>query len=371
MPQQIAAQSNLNFVQKHIRISSKLHPRIKSDDKIQFFHHLTTLFAAGTPLLQALQIAATQSQSQKMQKVIQTIAERVAGGASLHQAASDYPKVFDKQWTEVIKTGEMSGQLSDVLTALTNYITAGREMKSQIISALIYPSIMFCVAVLAVIIMLWKVVPVFASFFTDFDSELPAITQTVINTSDFLQRKGVMIIACLIAGGLTLHQYLKTEQGRKMKSQLLLVTPMLGECIVYVQMEKFATNMVLLLRSGLPLMETIGSLQGVFHGNTVYRDAMQTIQKKIASGGGLASSMEESRLFTTMVISMVKVGEESGELAIVLEEIAKYYREKVKDMVERLTSSIEPIVILGMGVSVAVILTSIYLPMFQMAGGPS
>lgn len=371
MSQAVINQANLSFVQKHIRISTKLHPRIKPDDKLQFFHHLTTLFAAGTPLLEALQIAATQSQSQKMQTVIKTIAERVAGGASLYQAASDYPKVFDKQWTEVIKTGEMSGQLSDVLTALTGYIMAGREMKSQIVSAMIYPCIMFGVAVVAVIVMLWKVVPVFADFFSDADSALPAITQTVINTSEFLQKRGVVLFAGIAAIGFALRQYLRTEQGKKVKSQVLLVLPMVGECVVYVQMEKFATNMVLLLKSGLPLLETIGSLQGVFHNNTVYRDAMGTIQKRIASGGGLAVTMEESKLFTSMVISMVKVGEESGELAAVLEEIAKYYREKVKDMVERLTSSIEPVVILGMGVSVAVILTSIYLPMFQMAAGPS
>ena len=119
----------------------------------------------------------------------------------------------------------------------------------------------------------------------------------------------------------------------------------------------------------MALMETIGSLQGVFHNNTVYREAMGKIQGRVANGCSLASTMEESRLFTSMVISMVKVGEESGELAKVLEQVGMYYRDKVKEIVERITGSIEPIVILGMGVTVAVILTSIYLPLFSMAGG--
>jgi type IV pilus assembly protein PilC len=362
--------TSLSWAQKHIRISSKLHPRIKNDDKLQFFHHLTTLFAAGTPLLEALQIASRQSQSQRMQAVIKTIAERVAGGAALHQAALDFPKVFDRQWVEVIKTGEMSGQLSHVLTALTEYILAAREMRSRIISALIYPCILLCVAILAIVVMLWKVVPVFADFFKDFDKKLPVITQKVINISQFLQKDGFALAIGVGAFIVALRWYLRTPGGKRLLDQMVLTLPLIGECAVFVNMEKFATNTVLLLRSGLPLLETLGSLQGVFHNNTVYRGALAKIQQRVAGGGGLATSLEESRLFTSMVVSMVKVGEESGELTQVLEQVATYYRDKVRKIVERITSGIEPVVILGMGVSVAVILTSIYLPMFQMASGP-
>ena len=371
MPQvAVTTGPSLSWAQKHIRISSKQHPRIKDDDRLQFFHHLTTLFAAGTPLLEALQIASRQSQSEKMQVVIRTIAERVAGGASLHQAALDFPKVFDRQWVEVIKTGEMSGQLGHVLTALTEYILANREMRSKIISALVYPCILLCVAVVAIVVMLWKVVPVFADFFTDFDKELPTITQKVIGTSEFLQENGVgLVIGIGVLIG-ALRYYLRTEGGKRLLDQLVLTLPMIGDCAVFVNMEKFGTNMVLLLRSGLPLLETLGSLQGVFHNNTVYRDALLRIQQRVAGGGALATALEESHLFTSMVVSMVKVGEESGELAPVLEQVAGYYRDKVRKVVERITSGIEPVVILGMGVSVAVILTSIYLPMFQMASGP-
>ena len=363
-------QSGLSWTQKHVRTASKMHPRIKSEDKLQFFHHLTTLFAAGTPLLEALQIASKQSQSEKMQSVIHTIAERVAGGASLHEAAADFPKVFDRQWIEVIKTGEASGQLSQVLTALTQYIIDAREMRSRIISALIYPTILLCVAILAIVVMLWKVVPVFADFFTDFDSKLPAITQKVINTSEFLQENGFKLLIGVGVAIFGLRSYLRTEQGKNILDQIILTSPLVGECAVYANMQKFATNTVLLLRSGLPLLETIGSLQGVFHNNTVYRDAMTKIHQRVAGGAGLTVALEESRLFPSMVVSMVKVGEESGELAKVLDQLSAYYSDKVKRVVERLTSSIEPVVILGMGVTVAVILTSIYLPMFQMASGP-
>ncbi|MHC4481524.1 MAG: type II secretion system F family protein, partial [Planctomycetota bacterium] len=130
------------WVQRHVRTSAKEHGRIKGEDKLLFFQQLTTLFAAGTPLLEALRIVATQAQSTQMRSVIRTISDRVAGGASLHQAAADFPKVFDRQWIEVIKTGEISGQLADVLTSLTNYIDSIREMRSKLISAMIYPCIL-------------------------------------------------------------------------------------------------------------------------------------------------------------------------------------------------------------------------------------
>jgi type IV pilus assembly protein PilC len=369
MAEQMTNSSGLSWVQKHIRISNKLHKKIKADDKMQFFHHLTTLFAAGTPLLEALQIATRQTQSLRMQMVIGTIAEKVAAGTSLNQAAAEFPKVFDRQWIEVIKTGEISGQLTHVLTALTDYIKTSREMRGKVVSAMIYPSIMCCIAVLAIVIMLWKVVPVFSAFFADFGSKLPAITQTVVDISEFLQKRGLVLFGGIGVAVFGIRSYLKTEKGKHILDQMMLSTPMIGECVVYVNMEKFATNMVLLLKSGLPLIETMTSLQGVFHNNTVYREAMYKIQQRVSSGAGLANAMEESRLFTSMVLSMVKVGEESGELAKVLDQVSLYYRGKVKEIVERLTGCVEPVVILGMGVSVAVILTSIYLPMFQMAGG--
>ena len=235
---------------------------------------------------------------------------------------------------------------------------------------MIYPCILMCVAVTAIVVMLWKVVPVFADFFTDFDKQLPVITQKVIGISEFLQKNGVALVIGIGVFIAALRYYLRTAGGKRLLDQVVLTLPLVGECAVFVNMEKFATNMVLLLRSGLPLLETLVSLQGVFHNNTVYRDAFLRIQQRVAGGGGLAAALEESRLFTSMVISMVKVGEESGEMTQVLEQVAGYYRDKVRRIVERITSGIEPVVILGMGVSVAVILTSIYLPMFQMASGP-
>ena len=359
-----------SWLQRHVRTSSKMHASIKGEDTLKFFQQLTTLFAAGTPLLDALRISASQSQSTKMQMVIRTIANRVAGGLSLHQAAGDYPKVFDRQWIEVMKTGEQSGQFGEVLSSLTQHIVAAREMRSKLVSAMIYPCILLVVAILAIVVMLWKVVPTFANFFKEFDSKLPGITQCVIDISNLLQEKGLYLLGGVVAGIFLIRYYLRTEGGRRLFNTIALITPLIGECVVQAYMERFATNMVLLLRSGLPLLEAITSMQGVFHGNAIYRDALRRVQHRVAGGGGLASALEESGLFTSMMISMVRVGEESGEMVAVLDQVALYYRKRVEATIQRLTGMIEPVVILGMGVTVAVILTSIYLPMFQMASGP-
>ena len=359
------------WLQRHVRTSSKPHPRITSEDKLRFFQQLTTLFAAGTPLLDALWISVQQSQSLKMRAVIRTIAERVAGGLSLYQAAGDFPKVFDRQWIEIIKTGEASGQLASVLTSLTAHIVTTRETQAKLISAMIYPVILLCVAITAVVVMLWKVVPVFAEFFSEAKSALPAITQTVINLSEFLQHDGHYLVGGVVATVLITRRFLKTPGGKLIFTKLVLTVPMVGECAVEAYMERFATNMVMLLKAGLPLLDALHSMQGVFHDNPVYSDALQHIRRRVAGGTGLAISMQETGLFTSMMISMVKVGEESGQLGAVLDQVAVYYRKRVEALLQRLTGMIEPLVILGMGVVVAVILTSIYLPMFQMASGPS
>ena len=370
LPTTATATRGDTWVQRHIRTSAKPHNRIKGEDKLLFFQQLTTLFSAGTPLLAALGIVAMQSSSLKMRTVIHTIAERVAGGLSLHQAAGDFPNVFDRQWVEVIKTGEVSGRLGEVLGSLTGYIDSIRQMRSKLISAMIYPCILMVVAVLAIVVMLWKVVPTFADFFKEFDSELPPITQAVIDLSGFLQANGLYLLAGTVAAVFLMRHYLRSENGKRLFTQVTLTMPLIGECKVQASMERFATNMVLLLRSGLPLLDAISSLRGVFQNNTVYRDALRRIEQHVSAGAGLATSMEESGLFTPLVVSMVRVGEESGQLAAVLEEVAVYYRRRVQAMVERLTGTIEPVVILLMGITVAVILMSIYLPMFQIASGP-
>lgn len=352
----------------HARMSSKPHKPAKLDDKMSFFQQLSTLVCAGTPLLQAMRICATQNQSLKMRKVLEEIVGKVASGSSLNVAAANFPQIFEHHWVEVIRTGEVTGKMGTVLLELNREIRDARETRKKVMGALTYPMILIFVAVTAVSVMLWLVVPTFAGMFKEVGAELPAITQFLVDASAFLVTYGIYIVGG-IAGVVTgLKLYLKTEAGRTYFIGAGLVLPMVGELIVQMAMYRFASTIALLLKSGVPMLEALDTIIGVFQKNPIYRKALQNVQRRLASGRPLAASLEETGLFSPMLTNMVRIGEESGQLAAVMEQVAPFYKEKMEALVLKVTKMLEPVIIMGMGSSIAGIMLAIYMPMFEMAG---
>jgi type IV pilus assembly protein PilC len=352
----------------HARVSSKPHKKITLDDKMTFFHQLSTLVSSGTPLMQAIQIGAQQNQSTKMQRVLDDVAGRVAAGSSLNGAAAHYPHIFQHHWIEVIRTGEITGQMSMVLLELNRQIRESRETHRKVMGSLMYPCVMIVIAILAVVAMLWLVVPTFAGMFKDMGAELPGITQFVVDASGFIVKYGIYIVIGVIGLAVAFRQYARTEGGRRRITSIGLAVPLVGELIVQAAMYRFSSNIALLLKSGIPMLETLSALEGVFHTSPLYRNAMARVQARVSAGRPLAASLEETRLFTTMMSNMVKIGEESGQLAAVMEQIAPYYKEKMEGMITRVTKLLEPFIIMGMGITIAGLMMSIYMPMFEMAG---
>ncbi len=350
------------------RVSSKPHRKITMDDKMTFFQQLSTLVSAGTPLLQALEICAQQNQSTKLRQVLDQIASRVAAGSSVHAAAANHTDVFQHHWIEVIRTGEVTGQMATVLLELNKQIADSRATRRKISGALMYPIILILFAIGAVTVMLWFVVPTFAKMFKDMGAELPGITQFVVNLSGYVVAYGVYAVGGMIVLVFAFRKYFHTEAGRRCVVGIGLSLPMVGELIVQSAMYRFASNIALLLNSGVPMLATLGTLENVFHTNPIYREALVAVQTRVASGRPLAASLEETGLFTTMISNMVRIGEESGQLAKVMEQIAPYYKEKMESLIARVTKLLEPVIILGMGVTVAGLMMSIYMPMFEMAG---
>jgi type IV pilus assembly protein PilC len=350
------------------RVSSKPHKKCSLDDKMSFFQQLSTLVASGTPLLQALQICSEQTQSLKLQTILSHLVSRVAAGSSLHVAAAAYPGVFQHHWIEVIRTGEVTGQMALVLLELNKQIRDSRETGRKVKGALMYPIILICVAVIAVTVMLWLVVPTFAGMFKDMGAELPGMTQFVVDLSGFIVHYGAYIVVGVIVTVVAIRQYAKTELGRRQFIGVGVGLPMVGELIVYSAMYRFASSIALLLKSGIPMLETLVTLEGVFHTNPIYREALVRVQDRVSAGRPLAASLEETGLFTSMMSNMVHIGEESGQLAPVMEQIAPYYKEKMETSITRVTKLLEPVIIMGMGVTVAGLMMSIYMPMFEMAG---
>lgn len=350
------------------RISSKPHKKITLDDKMSFFQQLATLVSSGTPLLQALEIGAGQNQSLKLRHVLEQIASRVAAGSSVHVAAANFPRVFLHHWIEVIRTGEITGQMPLVLAELNKQIHESRETRRKVMGALMYPIILICVAVIAVGAMLWMVVPTFAKMFKDMGAELPGMTQFVVDASNFLVADGLYMLGGIVVCVFAFRKYARTETGRRQLIGVGIGMPMIGELIVAAAMYQFASNIALLLKSGVPMLETLDVLEGVFHTVPVYRDAMARVHNRVGSGRPLAASLDETGLFTTMITNMVRVGEESGQLSSVMQQVAPYYKEQMETMIGRVTKLLEPVIIMGMGTTIAGLMLSIYMPMFEMAG---
>ena len=353
------------------RINSKAHPKVTSEDILAFFQQLSVMFRAGTPIYEAITIAGTQCQSTKLQGIIEKVAARVASGQSLNSALATYPEHFKTEWIEVVKSGEESGQLGKVLDKLVAQIDASGQLRSKLVSAMMYPCIVLCVAIVAVTVMLVKVVPTFANMFQSMGKELPGITQAVLAVSDFLRVKGLYIAGALAIIIFFTRRWLRTPKGKRTRDRVLTSMPLVGDVIVQAHMQKFASNVALLLRAGLPLMDAIVSMQGILSKNAVYEEAMGTVAKHVERGGNLADGMDKAGVFTTFVVSMARIGEGSGTLPEVLDEVEQYYRRKVEVVVTRCTGSMETAVILFMGVTVAVILCAVYLPMFSAASGVS
>jgi type IV pilus assembly protein PilC len=356
------------WVVKHVRSSSKVHRGIKIEDKLMFFQQLSTLVSSGTPMLQALNICAEQNESAKMQRALTDIASRVASGQSLHEAALSVKGIFAPHWIEVIRIGEVTGQMSTVLLELNKQILESRATARKIKGSLMYPVILIVVSIICISVMLWLVVPTFAKMFKDMDAELPAMTQYVVDASNFLVAYGIYLalgIGAVITG---IRFYLKTEPGWRKVSGVMMACPMVGELMVQAAMYQFASNISLLLKSGVPMLETLTTMGGIFSSSPHYQDAVGRAQGRVAAGRALAPSLAETGLFTSMITNMVRIGEESGQLASVMDQIAPYYKERMEMLIGKVTKLLEPVIIMGMGISIAAIMLAIYMPMFEMAG---
>ncbi len=356
------------FVIAHARVSSKPHKKVSMDDKMSFFQQLSTLVTSGTPLLQGLRQAADQCESIKLRNVLGEIAGRVAAGSSFNGAAAAYPQLFEPYWIEVIRTGEMTGQMGGVLLELNKQIRDSRETRRKVTGALMYPLVLIVIAILAVTVMLWMVVPTFAGMFKDMGAELPAITQFVVDASAGVVKYGPYTFVGIIVGGFGFQRYMKTEAGKRNVGGVGMVTPMIGPLLVQMAMYRFASNLGLLLKAGVPMLETLQTLGGIFQNSPIYRDALERVRGRVAAGRPLAAALGETNLFTSMLTNMVRTGEESGQLALVMEQLSPYYKEKMEGLIGKVSKLLEPIIIVFMGSTIAGLMLAIYMPMFEMAG---
>lgn len=351
------------------RVTAKRHTKVSLDDKMTFFQQFGSLLASGTPMLRALKVASEQNESTRLQELMDEVGERVASGAALHVAIGETAgDLFPQHWVAMIATGEATGKLDEVLGDLNRQIREAAETRSKFIGAMIYPCVLILIAILVVVVMLWFVVPTFGDMFGEMGAKLPGITVFVLDASDALAAYGLYVFGGIGVASFFIRRWLKTEDGRRQSVSVMVAIPVIGDLLIQASMYRFASNLALLLRSGVPMLETMDTVANVFAGQPPYRDAIAQAKNRMAAGRSLADGLEESGLFTSMMINAVRVGEESAQLGPVMEELAPYYREKTQAFMSRATKLAEPAIIMVMGVVISVVMLAIYVPMFEMAG---
>jgi len=323
--------------------------------------------SAGLPLVNCLDILASQTENKKLSSSIKQVSGDIQGGSTLADALGKHPQVFNSLYSNMVAAGEASGNLDTVLSRLADYQEKSEALRRKIKGAMTYPLIVLIVAVLATIAMLTFVVPTFAQMFVDMGGSLPLPTKIVMDISSFLQRFFLLIIAALAGLVFLLSYYYKTENGRLRLDALKLKIPVFGDLERKSSISRFAQTLSTLLSSGVTIIDSL-SITAKTAGNKVLEKGIIKTLERITGGLTIAEPLKETGVFPPMVIHMISVGEKTGDLAEMLKKIAEFYQEEVDAAIDALTSVIEPIMIIVMGVVIGGILIAMYLPMFDMIG---
>jgi general secretion pathway protein F len=350
---------------QQVRLPLFTRRKVSQPQLLQFTQELGTLLAAGLPLDRSLVILGSLVEGEEFTKIMRTLVEAVRAGKSLAAAMTEHPDVFPKIYVNMIRAGEAGGILEAVLRYLTEYMERSLALKEDLKSALIYPLILGGAAGVSLIVLFVYVIPRFALIFKDVGQALPLITKIVIDFSEFLTEYGWVLLLVLLGGVTAGLFYLRSPEGRTEWDRFCLRVWLLGELVKKFETARFARTLSALLRGGVPLLEALGTVQGVV-GNRLLTHAIGQVQVRVREGKGMARPLGESGLFPPLALNMIAVGEETGKLDTMLNEVAEHYDQEVKRTTKRLTSILEPALILGMGLVIGVVVISMLLAIFSM-----
>jgi len=320
---------------------------------------------AGLPLVQCLEILGSQEEDKNFASVILATRGDVESGASLADAMKRHPKVFDPLFTNMIAAGEAGGILDTILKRLATYIEKSVKLKGQIKSAMIYPVAVIVIATLVVGVILWKVIPTFASLFAGLGAELPLPTRVVIAASNGLVRFGPIIIVAIGAAGYGFKQYYASPNGRRVVDAVALKMPILGSLMRKIAVARFCRTLSTLLASGVSILEAL-DITARTAGNAIVEEAILTTRKSIERGETIAQPLKDTAVFPSMVVQMIGVGEATGALDTMLSKIADFYEEEVDVAVAGLLTLMEPLMIALLGGIVGGIVIAMYMPIFSL-----
>jgi len=352
---------------REIPFMPKLPSRIGIKNIAVFTRQFSVMLDAGLPLVQCLEILGDQQENRKFRDVIQQVRGDVESGQSLADSMAKHPAAFDNLYSSMVAAGEAGGILDIILQRLSLYLEKLYKLRSQIRSAMIYPVTVIVIAFVVVWIILWKVIPVFTQLFAGLGGELPWLTRMVVAASNAVGRFWWLVPIVGVAAFLGTRAYYRTHRGRRVLDGLALRLPVLGMLVRKIAVARFCRTLGTLTSSGVPILDGL-EITAKTSGNAIVEDAVMAVRKSVEEGKTLSGPLSETKVFPTMVVQMVNVGEQTGALDQMLSKIADFYEDEVDTAVEGLIKLLEPIMIVFLGGIIGVIVTAMYLPLYTILG---
>jgi type IV pilus assembly protein PilC len=356
-------EEKVSLRKKEIRI---FKPKVKAKDITVFTRQFATMINAGLPLVKCLSILAEQTESPVLTSVISDVQHEVEMGRSLSEALSKHPNVFKELYTSMVKAGEIGGVLDDVLLRVASTLESEGEIRRKIKSAMTYPIAMLGVSLVLLLVMLVFVVPIFEKMFKDMGATLPFLTKFVMNVSHFLVSiKGVGVIVLLVVAIIFLRRWTKTPAGRHKLDAAKLKLPIFGSLFHKMSLSRFSRTLGTLVSSGVPILQALEITSNTV-GNALVAEAVESVRAGVKEGDSIARPLGQSPLFPPMVTQMLAIGEETGALDTMLNKVSDFYDSEVSTTVESMTSLLEPVLMVFLGVIVGTIVISLYMPIFSL-----
>jgi type IV pilus assembly protein PilC len=349
-------------------INIKIGSGIGEKDLVVFTRQLATMIDAGLPLVQCLDILATQTENPHFGRVLASVKSSVEAGSTFSDALRKHPRVFDELYVNLIHAGEVGGILDTILNRLGTYIEKAQKLKRQVKSALIYPSVVMVVAIVVIVVMLTWVIPVFENMYKEFKgAQLPKPTQMVIGLSNSFASNWYWFAGVTFGSVVAILLLIRNPKGRVLFDRMLLRIPVIGPVLRKIVVARFTRTLGTLLTSGVPILDSL-EICAKTSGNKVVEQSIMYTREKISEGKDMAGPLSETGVFPPMVVQMIGVGEQTGAMDQMLQKIADFYEDEVDVAVAAMTKLIEPIMMVFLGVVIGGLIVAMYLPIFELAG---
>ncbi len=345
----------------------KVAGKVSAKELAIFTRQFSVMIDAGLPLVQCLEILATQQENKGFARVLAGVRSSVESGSTLSNAMRQYPKIFDDLYSNMVDAGETGGILDTILQRLSGYIEKAVKLKRAVKSALIYPVAVLLIAGGVIFLLLWKVVPIFATLFAGLQVDLPLPTRIVIGLSNAVATFALPLIILIGLGGYGFKKYYETATGKMQIDTIILKIPILGALMRKIAVARFTRTLGTLITSGVPMLEAM-DITARTSGNAVVEKAILSVRKAIEGGRTIVDPLRETGVFPNMVVQMIGVGEQTGALDAMLQKIADFYEDEVDAAVGDLLTAMEPMMILFLGIVVGGVVISMYLPLFSLIG---